>query len=446
MFPHNRIEPHGINLVRDTFVSRLSLHALTFLCNVLIARLLGPEGKGIVTLSLFWSFLLANFSTFGTENGFIYFSSREPASLKRFISLALILAITVGGVVGGAFGALMMVTNLFENTLMVTLASGMVPLYVATLLISSAFTGVGLLKLVNLSLIASWIFILGILVCLSYWNAACPESVLVVYATGQAVHISILLYYSKRPRLVMPKKQLPLLGRTEAIFAYSLKTFPGALSSLLQLSSIMLILGFVSGKHEVGIYSVAASFINVLCLLPIAVGTVLMPRLAYIESSKAVRTTGVAIRVSLLATLLLATLTSMVASFLIPWIYGLAFSHSVVVIYVMIPAALTYSMSKVISTYFNGINKPWVSSLGSLFGFFTVCISGIFLGARWGSLGAGVAMTLASLCSSVWLIAKFCIANQISLGEVLLPRFSDINMVIRVTKPLWVFNRFFKNY
>jgi len=430
----------SLNETVTTYVSRLVVALLTVISNVIIARLLGPEGKGVIALAFGWPFLVAAMILLGMETGMIYFTSLNRGALRHHVALSLAYAGCVGSAAGFAFAWIAWSMNLFKGyPVLLTVLSGiMVPVYVATVLVTAAFIGGGRLILVNSVLVITWTGYILLLVILWLAKLYSPSVILTAYIGLQVLSLFILVSYSHIKHWFNSSSYSPPLRKLE-IMRYSLKTYPGSLAGALQLTVLIIVLGLVSSEGEVGLYSVANSVLSAICLLPVVVSTVLLPQLASCDDGEKSITTNMASRISFAATAAFAVITGIASIFLIPVLFGQAFSGAVVVTLITLPSAVAYSVNKALTAYFNGINKPALPSLATLCGFgFLVGVCLVF-GGRWGAMGAAVAMSVSSIVVSLVLLGAYSKIAKTSAWNAVILRRSDARLMWNAFSPRGLF-------
>ena len=85
----------GSNILIAVGISYLG-SAAAFLSSILIARLLGAEGKGVFSLFMESTFGIVLLSSIGMGNGQIYETSKNPKEMAHFLPNAVFFSITLG--------------------------------------------------------------------------------------------------------------------------------------------------------------------------------------------------------------------------------------------------------------------------------------------------------------------------------------------------------------
>jgi O-antigen/teichoic acid export membrane protein len=124
--------------------------------------------------------------------------------------------------------------------------------------------------------------------------------------------------------------------------------------------SDVIVLKELSGSRETGVYSVAVSLVDMLYLLPIAVGVVLFPQLsAPGDPKKRWRV----IRAALLHT---GWIIGVGAAVIMMWgepiirlLFGSAYLPAYPIVVVLAPAMLFYGLNNIVSIYLAATGLPW---------------------------------------------------------------------------------------
>jgi O-antigen/teichoic acid export membrane protein len=81
--------------------TNFALAALGLLTGVLVARLLGPRGRGELTAIQTWPSVIATASMLGLPDALVYFSAREPRRVGSRLGSAMLLGLLTSTIVGG---------------------------------------------------------------------------------------------------------------------------------------------------------------------------------------------------------------------------------------------------------------------------------------------------------------------------------------------------------
>src|SRR3989344_3580733 len=97
-----------------TLLADFSMFVFGFLYLIIVARVLGPEGKGIYSLILLIPGLLMVLGSFGIESANVYFIGKDKYKTKDIVANSLILSFALGIILIIIFGIISQF-NFFQN-------------------------------------------------------------------------------------------------------------------------------------------------------------------------------------------------------------------------------------------------------------------------------------------------------------------------------------------
>jgi O-antigen/teichoic acid export membrane protein len=338
-----------------TFANKLGVLLLNVAGTIVVARTLGPAGRGAIAVAFSFTLLLIQFGNFGLITANPYFAARDPARLSSILNNTLWVAVMLGaGLAAAGFGAQQLFPSLLRglsvaevvvvligipaalgNTLMqsILLAEGRMYAYngVELGMAVAMFTGLAV------GLLAFGIGVLGAIVILVAVNLA---AALVYYWLLRHHHRRL-----KTPDLTLLRSMLRYGGRIylAALFAYLVGRV-----NLLLLNSYL-------GGVAAGEYSIALAIAEGMHLLPTVVGLNLFPRVARGEG---VGSTAPVFRTVALGYGLMCLLTIPLAGPAIHLLYGHAYNQAIPIYYWMLPAIFSYGMVSVLANHFAGSGFP----------------------------------------------------------------------------------------
>lgn len=426
----------------DQGTARLTLHTLatTVASNValggvsiVIARALGPSGKGAYDLVLATAALLATALGLSLPAGVTYVVARGRAAVKSIIARAAGLS-----VVQTAFAALLLVAIRHSPA-----APAFLPPDTDASIISATlvFVGLTLLQTVFRAVIigrkeivrANHLDVLGRGAQLAFfivawgtiqWLDREPRIAHFVWLAVASVALTCVLHC----RAAYRDADAPADGaRFAEVLKYALISHLGNIANFLNYRLAIFLVGFFLGTTSVGLFTLAVTLSQLHWLVAQAAATVLLPLVASRAGSgddsalhvAAVTRTTVAITVGL------ASATAVVAGPLVPWVFGRAFEGSLLPFYLLLPGVVAFVPSIVLAAYFGGHGLPGINVRGSLTGLVAILVLSVVLVPRFGTAGAAVATSGAHLMNSTVLLVAFSRATRVSPWNVLVPRPRD---------------------
>jgi O-antigen/teichoic acid export membrane protein len=338
-----------------TFGSKVAILVLNVVGTIIVARALGPSGRGEVAVAFSFTLLLIQFGSLGLQSANAYFAAREPAHISR------ILANTLWTVLG--VGLLLILAGLGLYAVFPGLLRGLDALEIAVVL-------VGIPAALSNQLFQSILLAEGRMVAYNGIELAMNVAMVVALAVGLlalgfgvlgaiAILVSanltaslafLALLRHHRPRL--RSLDVRLLG---SMLRYGTRIYLAALLAYLVGRVNLLLVNSYLGSAAAGQFSIAVALAEGLHLLPTVVALNLFPRIA---SGDASADTGAVFRSLTLVYGLLCILTIPLAGSAIELLYGQDFSQAVTIYYWLLPGIFAYGMVSVLSYHFAGRGFP----------------------------------------------------------------------------------------
>lgn len=286
-----RTDIHTLEVVRKSSASVLVKVAgmgAGVLVSIFLGRVLGPAGLGIISLSNQFVNLLLVLSMFGMENVLIkYLAIAYDKEDWQRVANSVYTAILVNGVLALAISATGVLLAPFLANDVFKKPELEVPLLIALIMIvpqtfsrilASALNGFRKIwqsSLVNEAL-STWVVGVGLIVFLLLDVPVTVVSVAVLYAAGRLVVTAAIFTYWKRLFRFRGKQQpiaRPMLKMAMPLAVVS-ATF------VISSNADVVMLGWLSNSHEVGIYSVAARLALLVSFFQVVTNASISPKLA----------------------------------------------------------------------------------------------------------------------------------------------------------------------
>jgi O-antigen/teichoic acid export membrane protein len=423
-----------VGLTMETYIARSLVLAFSFASSILLARLLGPEGKGYIATSLFWSGVATITLMFGMDSAAIYFVGESPGRYHKVARFFLTYAFVATMVGAGVFQCLEHFAGLFQDQpLLLWGASGLILTTMLTASYDALYIGIGKLSFTNRVAVAGAALYSLLLVGLS-WVPEVNVGVVLIGILGIRLLTSFFMVIRT---FVMPRQEEIAPFRWADFGKYSAKVYLGNLAGFLYLRSSFMILSLSAPIGEVGIYSIAHIFADLILILPTALINIVLPKVAAMSREQTIRQVSETTRLSLAAALVMALGVSLAATFLVPLAFGPAFEPAVGMIWILCTGAWVAVGGMVLSIYFNGIKRPGVPASAAWIGSAAVALLTLLLTPRWGGYGAAIALSLSRLIVTVYLLAIYLRDSRERLAVVLLIRPIDWQQGIRFVRSIW---------
>jgi len=410
------------------------LFALSLLTSVLVARMLGPEGKGAYALVLLFASIFVFFSSFGLHHAAAFFLGRKdypPAEVLGHTLLSLAGVSTLAVIAAALIGPLLAGT-LFPGVASPLLAWGF-PLivgqlafgYLAQILLGrNAIGGFNLVQILRGALL---LLVAGPVLLAGYGVAGILGAESLSFLAGAGLAYVLV----RRQIRTITIRINPHYVR--ASLRYGLTVHAGHALSFFHYRTALLLLGALSTPAAVGLYSVAAGVAGNLSLLSHGAATVLFPRISSdTDATQTRELTPLVLRTTLLITGTAAAVLALVGPWLIVMIFGRPFAGSARALQVLLPGAVALCGWSILDSYFKGAGRPLWSTLTTGL---AVAVGGalsLWWIPRYGLLGASAASSLGYLLSLIVALGAYSRLSGIGLPAVLLPRRTDLALYASV--------------
>jgi O-antigen/teichoic acid export membrane protein len=380
---------------------QLITQGFSFLGGLVLARYLGPVGRGQVSLVQTYDDVSTNVFAVGAGDAAAYFAKEGLASEGEVLGSALkisLFTIPVAAIAGWLVARYAMadfpvglqvvawtligmtpITNSFPNVCrMLLIARGQIRTLVPLNLAGTLLRIAALLSLVALD----W-----------FTPTTAALSFLVAGWSFQAMN----WWVAK----VRPQRG----GPTKRLLRFGIKTVPASLASMANTRLDQLLVAPLLGTRELGIYAVAVG-VNI---LPVTLATAIAQ--AGYHSVKGTRTQstggGVLIRKAAIGIGACALISAVGIAMLLEPLYGKEFADAVIPALVLVPGSAATGLFVVVWSTGNAIGDPGLAAKAQLIGL-VVTVAGlpaglILLGVNGGALVSSVVCTV-RLLAGLWLL------------------------------------------
>lgn len=340
----------------------------SLLAGVIAARYLGADAFGAFAVLYAVINTTIQISSFGMPTANTYFVADEKHLAGRAAANSALFA-----VIAGSFSALclwlaaIIFPTLFPNTSsgLVALAAFALPFQLATLLVVSFFISLGNVNRSNtLDLIGQSLVLLSAFVTLVIFRG--DLWTLVVMNTATAALFGVVACYSLGFFLRIDPEKFG--GRLKIDLAFLRKSLRYALKGHIQWVSTLLLLridlimvAHWRGAAEAGVYAVATQVTLLLLMIPNVISWLLLPRVTANQQT-AIEFTCRTSRYAL-AIMVIACITVIPASFILPVVYGPGFTAIPMIVLMLLPGTFFLALQMIIVQYFVGTGLPLMISL-----------------------------------------------------------------------------------
>jgi len=332
--------------------------ALGVVTTILVARVLGPEGRGLYAVAVAFGAIGVQLASLGLQTSNTYYVSRSRQLLPALVGNTLLVG------AGAAILALTawVIATIFPSIapvegLLLALALVWVPVGLLTMLFQNLLLGLQRVAAFNTVELLSRVLTVALILVALILGFDRPAlllgaSLLAVAFAGAWATRQVLDLLDERP-----KASKALLRQTAA---YGVKAYLGAFFAFALLRIDVLLVDALLTAKDTGYYSVAVSLADALYLLPAAAGTVVFARLSTIDDATTAwlttRRLGLWVGAALLAS---AGAAAVVGGPLLRLLFGDEFSPAKPAFIALAGAMVFYGVNNIVSSFVASRGLPW---------------------------------------------------------------------------------------
>ncbi|MCR4348026.1 MAG: oligosaccharide flippase family protein [Sulfuricaulis sp.] len=400
---------------------------LGLLTGVMLARILGPEGRGALAAIQNPATILFGVGALGITTAAAYFSGRDPSLAGRLMTTALV-ALLLWSIPLVAIAYLMMPFLLDAQSASVIHYAQiyllMIPIQFAAGAPLWVLQGLGKFKLWNILRFqapVAWLAVIGLTWMLGMVTAG---AISLFYL---AVMICVACVFVVLALRKVPPPHQPEVSHLPTLLRYGLPASLTAVPQQLNLRLDQLLMATFLSADTLGLYVVAVAWSGAFSPLLTSVSQVVFPRLAATHDQQVqAETLHRTLRLCVLSAAMLAVMLLALTPLVLPLLFGAAFMSAVPAALVLVVAASIASFNQVASDGLRGIGAPKLPMVAEFIGLGTTVVMLVLLLRRYELMGAAVASLasyLVTLATLVFLISR---RTQVSPWKMVIPRREDL--------------------
>lgn len=383
-----------VRQVSETYLTRLLLVALGFVNSVLVTRILGPEGRGLLAVANTLSASGVQLGNLGLQSSNTYYVSRDSRKLPVLIGNSLVVTGACAAAALLAFGLLQLRPELAPiGGILLALTLLAVPAGLASLLLQNLLIGTQQIRTYNTIDLSTRVLAIALVAATAPLGLASPETVFALVLLTVVLGAIWSFVRLKAPLHVSIGWSVETL---RACLPYGLRAYFGSLFVFLVLKSDIVLVTYLRDATETGYYAVAAGLADILLMLPTVVGTILFPKLsAAPDLATRWRLVRRVLQVMVPATLAGLLVTFLLAGPLIHLAYGAAFDPSTPAVAWLLPGVGCYAINTILLNFLAACGMPLVVVYGPLLALVLNVAANLWLVPSVGFVGASISSSLA---------------------------------------------------
>jgi len=267
-----------VRKVAETFATRVLLIGIGLITSVIVARILGPEGRGLYAVATAIAAVGVQFGNLGLHASNTYYVAKDRSLLSALVGNSLVVSFAFGG--GGAFAAWIVFSVWPDlspvNGFLLIIALVWVPFGLAYMLLQNLLLGLQEVRAYNKIELLQKILFVCITICIFVGGQIRVETILSINLFILVISFAVVLWAIRKYFLEFPVPSLTLFRNN---LNFGVKAYLSALIAFLVFKADLFLINHYLGAKDVGLYAVAVNVANMVNLLPDTVGAIFFPKL-----------------------------------------------------------------------------------------------------------------------------------------------------------------------
>lgn len=423
--------------LRDTLITYLSTgiaFGLSALTNIIIARSLGPQGRGEVAILLLTPMLLVRLGGFSLGKASIYLVGQKKVPFSSAFWASMLGGLALGGMLtllGLIFYKLPVGESLFEGMASheVVLALCMAPLVLYGDYLVDLQRAANHIGMFNWMRFQHFGLNFLLVVALAMFLRLSTMGAVLAWGIGLLLSVTVgfvFLVLAEKPFLYF--EVTSIVASLRAMGAYGLQIHLVSLINFLGFRLDVFLTKGLLDSAAVGHYTVATNVVEVLWFLPDSVGVVLLPKVSRMTSKQAARFTPLVGRSVMLATIGIGLVVFMFAAPIVTLLYSAEFLPAVLPLRILLIGVVAFSLYKVFSRDLIGRGKALLATIAMGSSVIAAIGLNLILIPRWGIEGTAWAATISYLLATLIMAVVYLRISGVSISRLLMWNASDLRV------------------
>jgi O-antigen/teichoic acid export membrane protein len=396
----------GASSVAKTVVASLVIQLVNVGTGVLLARALGPVGRGELAAVMIWPTVLSIFASVGLTEATTYHAARRTRSPGALAATSLVLA-SGGSAIACVLGFVLLpivlgaqrehvvhVSQLFLMQVPLSLGA----LYLMAILNGhqryAAFNALRVLQVASAALL---------LAALSLNHDLNIQTAILAYLASSAVTL-LVAYACVSRKLDGPLRYSAHTARV--LLSFGVRSYAGTVPTVLNQRLDQLVISALLPPRELGLYVVAITFTAVTSIVGTSLAYAVLPAMAASDVGDREQLLRQYIGTGLLLAIASALPVFIAAQLLLGFFFGSGYEDAVAVTRVLLIGTVFWTGARIVEAGLRGLHRPFEASVGELMALgATVLLLPVLLPTA-GIMGAAVVSLVAYATSFGWLIRR----------------------------------------
>lgn len=350
-----------------TFGGSVGSLVLNLFTGIVSARLLGPEGRGVVGAITAWVIIVALIGNLGVKDGLSYVESRDHRRSAKVLTLT-VASVSVMSVVAVLISEIFVPIGFRAQS---DEAVRQAQIFMIWVIPTMSFNGLGSQfgarqrfgAVTAMRVGQPFLYAVGLAVMWARGSASVVDILVLQVATFYL--ICVVAVWSLWRESGFGPLDLQL-GRES--WRYGIRSFGTSFGVLANTRLDQMILPAFVLADEIGLYVVAVRAAGMVVGLFGSLGLVLFPATARAERAEAIQLSQRAIRLVFVLSLVSSVVLFLAAELAIDILYGSEFGGAVVSLRLLLPGVVFWSTSAIITSVLKGLGHPVAASVAQFIG------------------------------------------------------------------------------
>ncbi len=422
-----------------TLTAQVPAIVFGIISGILTTRLLGPEGKGVFALYLANVEILALLFSFGTEQGIVYFISNKKINVYKIQALSIIV---------------FLVSILLNSTFIFMTSSNLVfikdysgiffRLYVLLLFILTFYNSLIIAflkakkKFKQISFITIISTSINLISFLTYFLLVrfnkVENSIRFVFIIGFCLIIIngiIYSFYFTRNYKFKPNFKISLNSDVLPFYKFSFLGYAGMLVNFLNYRFDIWLVSYFKGAIQLGFYSLAVNFSQLIMLFSRIFSGVMTPYLA--SSNTRIRNSIFLTysRINFSIIVLIVVVLSFTGDYLLVFMYGVDFAESVAPFKILLAGMIFTGASQIYSAYVSTSGRNDLCLYTNLIGLFFTVVLDFILIPRYGIVGSAYATAISYFTIFLTYLLFISTKLNVNITSMFIIQRTDFSYIMR---------------
>ncbi len=410
-----------------TYGTNIATSVLSLANVLIVARVLGPQARGQVAFLITVATITGWVAGFSVQEANANLAGSEPRLRSRLATNSILLALGCGILAAFVVEVLVAIFPSVGGPVSRTLLAASlatVPVVVAKTFFQYLLQAEYAFGVTNLAWLSGPLLTATANAILAIGGWITVTTAFVAWICGQWLGILIMVVAAGR-RSGFGRADLGLAKRA---LGFGLKTHPGRLMGVTNYRADQWLVGAISGSRELGLYSVAVAWAELLFYLPGVLTLVQRPDLVRADPEEAGRRASRVFRIAVLLSSLAAIGLIVLAPFLCTVVFGQAFAGSTNQLRVLALGAAGVAAIDLFPNALTAQRLPIRGAGGIAVAFVVMLSLDIALIPSLAGMGAAIATTVAYLAGG-GVAALIFVRSLHAKPSDLVPRFAEVPLI-----------------